>query len=157
MQDDTPKDRAGVIAPPPLIYAGSLIAGLVLQENLPVPFLPRWIRSWLGGTFIGAGLMFAISAFRAMRSADTPVDPGEPVTSIVTNGPYTVTRNPIYVGLTLLYVGISILANAIWPFLILPITLRIMNRGVIKREEQYLERKFGEQYLAYKQSVRRWF
>ena len=156
MQDDTSKDQAGVIAPPPLIYAGSLIAGLVLQESLPVPFLPRFMRAWLGGVFMGAGLMFGLSAFRVMRNAHTPIDPREPVTSIVTSGPFMVTRNPIYVGLTLLYAGISVLANAFWPFLLLPITLRIMNRGVIQREEQYLERKFGEQYLSYKQRVRRW-
>lgn len=155
MQDET-KDRVGMIVPPPFIYAGSLLAGLALQESLPVPFLPRSIRAWLGGSFIGAGLMFGIPALRAMRNAQTTLAHNKPVTSIVTSGPFMVTRNPLYVGLTFLYIGISFLTNAFWPFLILPITLRIMNRGVIQREEQYLEHKFGEQYLSYKKRVRRW-
>jgi protein-S-isoprenylcysteine O-methyltransferase Ste14 len=62
----------------------------------------------------------------------------------------------MYLGFTLQYVGISALFNALLPILLLPAVQQLMRRGVIEREERYLERKFGEEYLHYKESVRRW-
>jgi protein-S-isoprenylcysteine O-methyltransferase Ste14 len=62
----------------------------------------------------------------------------------------------MYVGFTLMYVGISALANALLPILLLPAIQQLMRRGVIEREERYLESKFGEEYLRYKEGVRRW-
>lgn len=56
-----------------------------------------------------------------------------------------------------MYTGIAFLANALRVILLLPVVLLVMIYGVIKREERYLERKFGEQYLSYKARVRRWF
>jgi protein-S-isoprenylcysteine O-methyltransferase Ste14 len=91
-----------------------------------------------------------------MRKAQTHINPREPTTAIVTTGPYQFTRNPIYVSLTLLYAGIALLANAIWALALLPAILYVMNRGVIEREERYLERKFGSLYLNYKALTRRW-
>jgi protein-S-isoprenylcysteine O-methyltransferase Ste14 len=91
-----------------------------------------------------------------MRRAGTNVDPYEPATAVVTEGPYRFTRNPMYVGFTLMYVGISALANALLPILLLPAVQQLMRRGVIEREERYLERKFGDEYRRYKESVGRW-
>jgi protein-S-isoprenylcysteine O-methyltransferase Ste14 len=91
-----------------------------------------------------------------MRRAGTNVDPYEPATAIVTGGPYRFTRNPIYVGFTLVYVGISAFTNALAPLMLLPAVFAVMRRGVIEREERYLERKFGGEYLEYKGRVRRW-
>ena len=62
----------------------------------------------------------------------------------------------MYVGFTLMYVGISASANALLPILLLPAVQQLMRRGVIEREERYLERKFGDEYLQYKGRVRRW-
>jgi protein-S-isoprenylcysteine O-methyltransferase Ste14 len=75
---------------------------------------------------------------------------------MVVEGPYRVTRNPIYLAFTLLYAGITVLVNALWAALLLPFVLAIMRRGVIDREERYLERRFGDDYLRYKARVRRW-
>jgi len=58
--------------------------------------------------------------------------------------------------MTMIYTGIASLANALWALLLLPVALFVMQRGVIEREERYLERKFGEEYLRYKAQVRRW-
>ena len=56
----------------------------------------------------------------------------------------------------MLYFGIAILRNALWAIFLLPLVLYVMKREVIEREERYLERTFGEEYLAYKRRVRRW-
>jgi protein-S-isoprenylcysteine O-methyltransferase Ste14 len=150
-------DKAGVVAPPPLIYLGMLIVGQILQSNFPLPFLPRSLRRWLGGLLIGAGAATITSAIRTMRNAGTNLSPEQPTTALVTKGPYQFTRNPIYLSMTLIYTGFSILTGAIWSILLLPVVMFIINRGVIDREERYLEQKFGDQYRSYKKHVQRWF
>jgi len=91
-----------------------------------------------------------------MRRAETNLDPRKPATTLVTGGPFQYTRNPLYLSMTLLYGGISTLANALPAALLLPIVLHLMRRGVIEREERYLERKFGDVYLQYKVKAPRW-
>jgi protein-S-isoprenylcysteine O-methyltransferase Ste14 len=78
------------------------------------------------------------------------------VSNLVTDGPFRYTRNPAYLSMAMIYAGISSLANALWAMLLLPATLLVIQRGVIEREERYLERKFGDEYLRYKAGVRRW-
>ena len=152
-------DNAGVIAPPPLIYAVTFAAGILLHRKFPgrsVLLLPPKLRFVLAGSLIGFALAISTRAFLTMRRAHTNIDPRQPTTTIVVEGPYRFTRNPIYLSLTLLYSGLTVLFNALSGLLLLPIALIILRRGVIEREERYLERKFGEQYLSYKQRVRRW-
>ncbi len=153
--NDTP-NNAGVIAPPPLIYGGALGAGLLAKTLFPATFLPAGATRALGVPLTGAGLLLFISSLRALRRAETDVRPYKPTTSIVAEGPYRFTRNPIYLGFTLVYGGITALVNSPWDALLLPLVLVLMQRGVIQREERYLERVFGEEYLQYKARVRRW-
>ena len=154
-QNELP-DNPGVIAPPPLIYAGPLAVGLLLNLKFPLRFMPRKVAAILGVTLIGASVALVSQAFQRMRRAGTNVNPTEPATVLVTEGPFKFTRNPLYLSLTLFYTGVATLVNALWAMLMLPIVLFVMNRGVIEREERYLERKFGEQYMKYKGRVRRW-
>ena len=149
-------DNPGVVAPPPLIYAVALLAGLLANRRFHVPFLPRRLGRMLGWPLVLSGLAVGLLGVREMRRAETNVSPYMPVTAIATEGPYRFTRNPMYVGFTLMYVGISALANALPPVLLLPLVLRLMRRGVIEREENYLERKFGDVYLEYKVRAPRW-
>ena len=158
MSDDAREapDNPGVVAPPPLIYAGALALGLVANRLYPMAFLPRAVSRVLGLPLIFGGLAIGLLGFREMRQAETNVDPYKPATAIVTEGPYRFTRNPLYVGMTLVYTGITALSNALLAAMLLPLVLAVMRRGVIEREERYLERKFGDEYLAYKERVRRW-
>ena len=149
-------DNPGVIAPPPFIYTGALAAGLLAHRRFRVPFLPRRLARTLGPLLIVGGFVVGLLGFREMRRAGSNVDPREPATTVVTGGPYRFTRNPMYLGFTLQYVGISALFNTLLPVLLLPAVQQLMRRGVIEREERYLESKFGEEYLQYKVRVRRW-
>ena len=92
-----------------------------------------------------------------MRRAGTNVRPDKPTTAIVKDGPYRFTRNPIYLANTVLYVGVTLLFNAFWPLLTLVPFFLLLHWGVVRREERYLEARFGETYLDYKSRVRRWF
>jgi protein-S-isoprenylcysteine O-methyltransferase Ste14 len=96
---------------------------------------------------------YSVAKFRA---ADTPVPARKPTTVIVRTGPYRFTRNPIYLAFSLFQLGIAIWVNSVWLVVTLVVAVALINSVVIPREERYLERKFGEQYLDYKTSVRRW-
>ena len=74
----------------------------------------------------------------------------------MTTGPFQFSRNPLYVSLTLFYIGIAIAAQSLWALALLIVVLTLMQRGVIEREERYLEHKFGAEYVRYKERVRRW-
>jgi protein-S-isoprenylcysteine O-methyltransferase Ste14 len=154
--DVTPPDRAGVVAPPPLIFLAGLAIGFALEALLPGSSVPGAVRWILGGLLLLAGLTLLASFNTLFNRHDTAVEPWKPTTAIVTTGPYRFTRNPAYLGMALVYVGIALLASALWVLLPLPVVLAVIDNGVIKREERYLERKFGDEYVAYRRGVRRW-
>lgn len=149
-------DTAGVIAPPPLIYLSGWLLGWLFNKIYPIAWLPDALPMPLGALLIGCGVLCAASAFLAMRRARTPVDPYSPTTAIVSEGSYRYSRNPLYLALALLYIALAAIANMLWPLLLLPLVIWVVQRGVIYREERYLENKFGEAYLQYKAKVRRW-
>jgi protein-S-isoprenylcysteine O-methyltransferase Ste14 len=149
-------DNPGVVAPPPFIYAGALAAGLLANRRYHIPFLPRRLARTLGASLVACGLAVGFLGEREMRRAETNTNPYKPATSVVTGGPFRFTRNPLYLSMTLIYGGISALANALPAALLLLVVLRLMRRGVIEREERYLERKFGDEYIEYKVGTARW-
>jgi protein-S-isoprenylcysteine O-methyltransferase Ste14 len=150
------KDNPGVIARPPLIYLGALAFGLGLHAVSRVPALPGTVARVLGVVLIAGAVAIVVPAFRAMARAGTSFRTERPTTAIVADGPFRYTRNPIYVALTLLYLGIAMVLNALWVLLLIVPVMVLMQLGVIAREERYLERKFGDEYLRYKARVRRW-
>jgi protein-S-isoprenylcysteine O-methyltransferase Ste14 len=81
---------------------------------------------------------------------------GKPTTVIVRTGPYRFSRNPIYLAFSVFQLAIAVWVNSVWLLATLVGAMALIHYVVIRREEQYLEWKFGAQYLDYKASVRRW-
>src|SRR5829696_4927568 len=150
------QDNPGGWLPPPLTYLLTLVLGLVLDRSLHLPFLPHRVARVLGWPLVGGGIALTTWFVRTMRGADTTLRVDKPVSSLVKEGPFRYSRNPGYLSLSMIYAGIAILRNALWAILLLPLVLHVIQREVIEREERYLERTFGEEYLAYKRRVRRW-
>ena len=160
MPEDEP-NAIGLGVPPPVIYLGPLLLGLLLDRKIPAPFLPRGSTRIVGLPLIGGGVLLGGWTFRTMRRADTPVigEPfvaDKPTSTLITDGPFGYSRNPGYLAGAMVYAGIASLTNVLWVFLLLPVVLLTMRRTAIEREERYLEGKFGEEYLRYKARVRRW-
>jgi protein-S-isoprenylcysteine O-methyltransferase Ste14 len=155
MADDE-RDNPGFLLPPPLTYLLTLLLGLVLDRRSHLPFLPRGVARILGWPLLGGGVLLNGWFNLTMRRADTPINPRKPVSKLITEGPFRYTRNPAYLSLTMLYAGIALLRRALWAILLLPLVVVVIQREQIEREERYLERTFGEEYLAYKERVRRW-
>lgn len=159
------KDSPGVIAPPPLIYTLGLGAGYLVDEYIfRLPLVghgtpDRWEVQWaiaLGVILFAAGGMLDLLSLLHFRKAKTDVRPWKPTTAIIRGGPFRYSRNPIYVGMTTAYVGCAFLLDSWWVLAFLLLVLPVMQRGVILREEAYLEAKFADDYLSYKRTVRRW-
>jgi protein-S-isoprenylcysteine O-methyltransferase Ste14 len=150
------QDNPGINVPPPLIYLLALILGLLLDRRAHLPFLRHSAARSLGWPLIGGGVVLSRWFLQTMRQADAPIRTDKPVPRLTTEGPFRYTRNPGYLSLTMLYAGIAVLRNALWAILLLPLVLIVIQREVIGREERYLERTFGEEYLAYKARVPRW-
>lgn len=147
---------AGVLAPPPLIFASALTLGLTLNVVLP-PLPLSSMAATAGALILGAlGTALAITFFRSFRAAGTPVDPGQPTTALVTTGPYRLSRNPAYLAMACGYTAITVAMTSLGASLLLVPVLYAIDCGVIQREEQYLQEKFGEHYTRYRRQVRRW-
>jgi protein-S-isoprenylcysteine O-methyltransferase Ste14 len=149
-------DNPGIKAPPPLIYLLPLVLGLILDRKAHLPFLPSGVVRVVGWPLIGGGVLIGGWWRRTMRDVDAPVRTDRPVPRLTTAGPFGYSRNPAYLGLAMIYAGIAVLRNSLWAILFLPLVVYVIPREVIEREERYLERTFGEEYLAYKARVRRW-
>jgi protein-S-isoprenylcysteine O-methyltransferase Ste14 len=152
-----PLPHLHLIAPPPVLYLGTLLLGLLLQALWPTPFfIDIALRLWgCGLLLVGAGL--ARWSFLTLKRAGTSGNPRTDSTALVKSGPFAFSRNPIYLAMTLLYLGLGLLLDAAWVLTLLPVLLGLMNWGVIQREETYLEARFGSGYRDYQRQVRRWF
>lgn len=146
-------------APPPLVFAGALGLGILLDRIHHVPFVPTVfapLRRIAGVLSVVAGMAVALWSLLAMRRVGVNPSPHAAPPALAVGGPYRFSRNPIYVGMTLFYLGGGLLRNAGWAPLLLPGVLMFLRRGVIEREELYLTRRFGDDYLRYAARVRRW-
>ncbi len=157
MQNAKPKrDAPGVLAPPPVIFAAGWALGWGLDWLVPVRVFDGWpfkLAGWL--VAVVAGLLAVWGAW-TMHRAGTHIDPYRSAAKVVTWGPFHYTRNPLYLSLALLAAGAALYLDVPWALVTLVPTVGVMQRYVIRREERYLEGKFGEEYAAYKRRTRRW-
>ena len=135
---------------------------------LMVGILATWIASWfvsveLGKAWGGLGIaLVAVSylnikwCFRHFSAANTNTNTTKPALAIVDSGPYKFSRNPMYLSYVLAYAGMSLLANSFVMLALTPGFMLWLTQWLIKPEESYLEKHFGEEYLKLKRSTRRW-
>jgi protein-S-isoprenylcysteine O-methyltransferase Ste14 len=153
---DVYRDSPDVIARPPRIALAFLGAGFLLDQFMTAPFLYEPVQYLGGAGLLIGGIALMAAAMRRFRASGTAVETSRASTAIVAEGPYAGTRNPVYVAMLLIYTGIGVIANAPAIVALLPLLFAALHFGVVLREEDYLECKFGEPYLLYKQAVSRW-
>lgn len=148
----------GVYFPPPLFYAFTFSVAIFIHKRIQ-----------FGDTFFrmkatkGFGIIFLISAlfflFRSLRQfflTKNTVILIKPATSLQTTGIYSLTRNPMYLGLALLYLGLTCFFGNWWNIILFPLLILLVQEFIIKPEEKYLEHEFGIDYEKYSSKVRRW-
>jgi protein-S-isoprenylcysteine O-methyltransferase Ste14 len=144
---------------PPVIIVSSIGAAYALGIAVPLPWVPSPIKELLdvfGVVLIGIALLIEISAMLEMRKAKTTILPHKGSARLVTSGPFSFTRNPIYFGNVILLFGLGLLFENIWFWLFALFCGALTQKLAILREEAHLQAKFPAAFLAYKKRVRRW-
>jgi protein-S-isoprenylcysteine O-methyltransferase Ste14 len=129
---------------------------VVLHVVFPIVALPKGPCRLAGALLLAGGLALGSWGDRTMHRAGTNVNPSKPALALVDTGPFRFSRNPLYIALTLIYGGLALVIPALWPLLLLIPVVAVLSWGVVRREERYLERKFGDSYRSYKARTRRW-
>jgi len=151
-----PSDRAQIRVLPPVIPLLGMTPGFALQDFWPVGFLSLEVGVWLGRGLLVFAIALALAAVWRLKRANTGVDPRKTTTRLVTDGVFSVTRNPIYVAMTLFVVGVACYGNSLWVLLCAAPIGYALQKCAIEPEERYLAAKFGKAYLDYTARVRRW-
>jgi protein-S-isoprenylcysteine O-methyltransferase Ste14 len=141
--------------PVPWVFILAYLVGVGLQRVLPAPAGSPMIR--LAGTIVFVlGAALAAWCLLLFSRKKTTTTPGETSVALVTYGPYRLSRNPMYVSLTLLYLGEMGILGQVWPLAPLLAVLIYLDTTVIPLEESRLRERFGADYTLYAARVRRW-
>ena len=149
-------DHPGVRVPPPFIYIFIFLLSLGLQKIVPWSFVHSNELRIFGWVLTLTGVTMSMSAIIQFRRTGNNIVPIRSATSLQTSGIYSWTRNPMYTGLLLAYIGLGNVFGSWWTFVLIPLLVLVIRFFVIRKEEDYLTRAFGDQYLQYKKNVRRW-
>jgi protein-S-isoprenylcysteine O-methyltransferase Ste14 len=152
-------DHPKVIVFPPIILATTIALGSVLQWLWPIGLLATAIQTWripVEVAVILAGVLLAATGRRTLVRLGTNVSPLQPTTALATDGVFGWTRNPLYSGGMLVIFGIALVFALDLLLLLIVPSLLVLHFGVVKREEEYLERKFGDRYRIYRSNVARY-
>jgi protein-S-isoprenylcysteine O-methyltransferase Ste14 len=148
------------LVPPPLLFVFPFVEGLVVQHFVPIRIVtgvqPARILKFVGIAELLIALALIAWAISTLRRLRTAVIPRHRATVVAEEGPYALSRNPMYLGFAVMYLGFAFVANSLWPLLFLPEAIVLVHVFAIRREEQYLRRDFGDAYKAYCARVRRW-
>jgi len=144
--------------PPPIVGVVFGVMIWALSQSLSIQFLDAESRKIIAMVLLGIAGTIDVWAIVSFKSAKTTIDPRYPhkTSAIVSSGIYQFTRNPMYLGLALILTSLSIYLSTLLGLLCVIAFILYMNRFQIDAEEEHLEQQFGEIYLNYKNSVRRW-
>ena len=141
---------------PPLLLLTAIVAMTSLHSVFPFARLidGPWRFLGLMPALIGLGLN--IWGSRLFEKRQTTIKPTGHSSTLVLEGAFLYTRNPMYLGMTLILIGIALGLGTLSPWLVIPIFVLGIQERFIKMEERKMESEFGAEYNAYKQKVRRW-
>lgn len=146
------------IPPPIYVLLIGLLMTLVHRFYPAMQIIPEpW--NWAGVALVIIAVLINIWSLILFAKKKTTFSPMKPknTSDLVIKGVYKFTRNPMYLGLLSLLSGYAVWLGSLTPLFVLPLFCWLMTEMQIKPEESVLEEKFGERYLSYKDSVRRWF
>jgi protein-S-isoprenylcysteine O-methyltransferase Ste14 len=156
---ETTLDHPDVAVFPPVIPFTTLVSACLMQWLAPLGWiadLNTAMRFGVGAIIMISGLVTASAGRRALLRHATNINPLQPTTALVTDGVYSLTRNPLYVGASMALCGIALVFDLDWVLLLIVPSCVLLHFAVVQREERYLEHKFGEAYRSYKARVPRY-
>ncbi len=156
---ESARDRPDVLVFPPAIPLTTLVTACLLQWLEPLGWIANIempLRIGLGAVVMVSGLITTFAGRRALVRHGTNVNPSMPTTALVTDGIFGRTRNPLYVGISIALCGLALVFDIDWVLLLMLPSCFFLHFAVVRREENYLEQKFGEAYRRYRERVPRY-
>lgn len=144
---------------PPVIAVGALAIGVALGLVYALPWLPSPVSDMLfafGCLCIAATVALYLTSANTLRRAKTTILPTKASAHLVTSGPYSFTRNPIYLANVLLILGVGFVTGNAWMLPLALVAGFATSRLAIAGEERHLDERFGKKYRDYAKRVRRW-
>lgn len=152
-------DRPSSVPWPPILYIIAISAGFILQAYFPLPWFGRFVADALFGVgivlVIGSIALIGLSAWTLVQHKTTFI-PTKKADHLVTSGPFSFSRNPIYVGDTALTLGLGIIFSNPWLFIMAVAAAIFVNYLQIVPEEKHLHQQFGKSWRNYTKKARRW-
>lgn len=154
------RDRANVRIPPPFVYVAVVLAAIVL-EKATFPLVPPGAAPpivWRGLavlTFLWGCWLTGVAFLGFLRTKQNP-EPWKPTPELIVDGIYRISRNPMYVGMAGWQMALGFVWQSLWVVVLTPLSLAGVYLVAVRHEEAYLQAKFGEAYVEYKSTVRRW-
>jgi len=155
LQED--KSGASVKIPPPVVFILFMLIAYGLHDFSALGIGSLSYLLYIGLFFVSSGFTILLVASISFKRAQTNIKPWKPTTQIISSGIFAYSRNPIYLSFCLVTIGIGLMADSLWITLSFIPSIIAIYFIAIKKEEYYLEKKFGQDYIAYKEKVRRWF
>jgi len=143
-----------------VVFGIPLLISIVMHLVVPFPIAHGALRLVfipLGIILVAVGIGFIVLARRELAHFGQPTDPGRPTSRIVSSGVFSISRNPLYLGIVIVLIGIALAFNGLWILVLLLPAIVLCHYVLIFPEERYLSARFGEEYKAYLLSVHRWF
>ena len=141
---------------PPVYFLGAIVLIALLHWLAPVVRFDLPIARVIGGLLVAGGLFFTVWGAGLFQRHGTAIKPFERSQVLVTEGPYRVSRNPMYAGLVVVLVGLVLLLQSLSPVVAPIVFAWLLHRRFVQPEERMLEERFGEAYTEYRRRVRRW-
>jgi len=156
MEKNDNNDNPGVKLAPPIVYLGLGLIGVGMEYVIPLSIGIDSPSNYLGVGVIIVSIVSIGFMFKLFKRYETEPDPWKTTSKIITTGPYKYSRNPVYIFACGVPIGLGIAFNTYWALFAFIPALIIVYYTAVKKEEKYLETKFGQEYLDYKAKVRRW-
>ena len=140
---------------PPAYFFLAILLMVGLHMIVPIVRMPTPL-TLIGVAPLVLGIVLAAIANRLFHKRRTPIHPFMLPSSLVVDGPFKYSRNPMYLGMVLAMTALALLLGTVTPWLVIPPFVWLMTVRFVRQEEQTMEQQFGTDYLAYKKKVRRW-
>ena len=156
MEKNENKDHSGVKLPPSILFLGLGLIGVGMEYAVPLSIGIDSPANYSGVGVIIISIVSIMFMSKLFERNKTAIEPWKTTSKIITTGPYKYSRNPIYILFCGVPVGLGVAFDTYWALFAFIPALIIVYYSAVKKEEKYLESKFGQEYLDYKGKVRRW-
>jgi protein-S-isoprenylcysteine O-methyltransferase Ste14 len=142
-----------------VVFGIPLLVSIAMQWIVPFSLYSGILRLALipvGIALVIVGIGLIVLARREFTQYGQSMEPGRAISKVVNTGVFSISRNPLYLGIVNALAGIALVLNILWIVILLIPAMILCHYILIAPEERYLENKFGKEYLVYATSVRRW-